>query len=73
MLVELVLSQIKSMTSGRGSGHSSSEKRGKDSTFEWMHQIYRVEIFIFSDYFLSFAQNMLSLQHIFQLTIIKYQ
>ena len=34
MLVELALSQIKSMTSGRGSGHSSSEKRGKDSTFE---------------------------------------
>jgi len=34
-----------------------------------MHQISQVEIFIFSDYFLSFAQNMLSLQHIFRLTI----
>ena len=71
MEVELALSQIKSMTSSRGSGHSSSEKRGKDSTFAWMHQISLPKNFIFSDYFLTFAQNVLSLQHNFQSTFHK--
>ncbi len=66
MEVELALSQIKSMISSRGSGHSSFEKRGKDSTFESKHQISTSKIFIFTDYFLSFAQNVLSLQHIFK-------
>jgi hypothetical protein len=69
MEVELTLSQIKSMTSSRGFGHSSSEKRGKDSTFVSMRQISIPKNFIFSEYFLTFAQNVLSLQRIFQLTI----
>ena len=65
MKVELALSQIKSMSSSRNSSHSSFEKRGKDSTFELKHQISISKIFIFSDYFLLFAQNVLSLQHNF--------
>lgn len=72
MEVELALSQIKSMTSSRGFGHSSSEKRGKDSTFVSMRQISIPKNFIFSEYFLTFAQNVLSLQRIFQLTINNY-
>ena len=73
MEVELALSQIKSMTSSRGFGHSSSEKRGKDSTFVSMRQISIPKNFIFSEYFLTFAQNVLSLQRIFQWTIHKKQ
>ena len=73
MEVELALSQIKSMTSSGGSGHSSSEKRGKDSTFVSMHQISTPKNFISSEYFLTFPQNVLSLQHILLLTIRKKQ
>ena len=56
MKVELALFQIKSMTSSRGSGHSSSEKRGKDSTFVSMNQISTPKNFISNEYFCLFPK-----------------